>query len=118
MDKKDDNVVGDFVARRIHQRKQAGEDVYDKDPILQAADEFTKLYSKYTTRLSAEDLFVAVRLSERALFTVLHSAVGPHHALDIMRRANERAQQEFSLSEKGVPAEAKQLFEDEKPDGE
>lgn len=118
MDKKKDDVIRDFVARRTHQRKLAGERVYDEGSVMAAADEITQLYGRLAMRLSAADLFLSVRLAERALFTVLRSSVGEHHALDILRRANQRAVEEFSLTGEGVPEAAKEVFEEEKPDGE
>jgi hypothetical protein len=118
MDKKDEKVVNDFVARRTHQRKQAGEKVYDGQPIMEAADDITKLFGTLATRLSAEDLLVAIYLSERALYAVIRASVGEGHTDDIRKSAIRRATKEFSLTDKGVPDEAKTLFEDEVPDGE
>jgi hypothetical protein len=101
----DDNLVNTFVARRVLQRKQAGEDPYATDSVLQAADEITELYGRLSTRLSATDTLAAIHLAERALYTVLTSAVGVVHAADIEADARQRAAR-YELQVSGVPPQA------------
>ena len=105
MAKKEDDKVTSLVARRTQQRKARGEDINPDDPIMKAADEITALYGRVGSRMNAEDLLVALYLSERALYTVLRKAVGKGHTDDIRKQAIRRACEEYSLQEQHVPDE-------------
>jgi hypothetical protein len=82
---------------------------------MKAADEITELYGRIGARMSAVDLLVAIYLGERALYTVLRSAVGPGHTDDIRKQAIQRACTEYALHDEHAPDVT--VF-DEKPDDE
>lgn len=116
MAKKEDDKVTSLVARRTQQRKQRGEAVHKDDPIMKAADEITELYGRIGSRMSAEELLVAIYLGERALYTVLRSAVGSGHTDSIRKQAIQRACTEYNLHDEHAPQVT--VFDEEKPDDE
>lgn len=89
-------VVGTFIARRAQQ-------LTSDDPILRAAGRATDLYGRLSMEMAAEDVFVAVMLSVRAMQAVLAGAVGKEAAASIAERATRRAWSQYSINDGSVP---------------
>lgn len=78
----DDNVL-DMRLRRAQQLKDGREE----DPVYQAADAITFLYAELATKLSAADLYAAIKVAEKSINVMLTVAVGEAHAEDIKHQA-------------------------------
>jgi hypothetical protein len=97
-EKTEKKVIGTFIARRKQSMKV-------DDPVINAADEVTQLYGRLSMRLSAEEVLVAIFLSERALYAVLRGAVGKERLDTIRKEAIQRAVHRYAIDDDCVPDE-------------
>lgn len=92
----DPKKVVDISLRRIQQRRDRGEELYD-DPVLQAADEISAFYGRLAIRMPTQDLLSSIYLAERALYMVLRHAIGDAHTDEVRKQAIDKACTQYSM---------------------